>query len=106
MVDFLSEEGFTVFGASDGEAGLRIAEKEKPDLILLDIILPRKNGFEVLSELRQIEELKKTPVILLTNLDGSENVQKAFELGVSTYLVKANYRLEDIAKKVREALSA
>jgi DNA-binding response OmpR family regulator len=104
VIDFLLEEGFDVFGALDGETGLRLAKKEKPDLILLDIVLPIKNGFEVLAELRQDSELKNSLVILLTNSDTSENIQKAFEYGVSTYLVKANYRLEDIVKKVRETL--
>lgn len=104
MMDFLSEEGFEVFGALDGEAGLQLAKKEKPDLILLDIVLPIKDGFEVLTELKQSDDLKNIPVILLTNLDSMENVQRAFEFGVSTYLVKANYKLEDISKKVQEAL--
>lgn len=104
MVDFLSEDGFTAMGASDGEIGIQMAKKEKPDLILLDIILPLKGGFEVLAELRSDQELKDIPVILLTNLDSPENVQKAFELNVNTYLVKANYTLENIAEKVRGAL--
>ena len=105
MVEFLSKEGFNAMGASDGEKGIQMAKKEKPDLILLDIIIPLKDGFEVLAEIRAENALENTPVILLTNLDNPENVQKAFEFGVSTYLVKSNYTLEDIAKKVRTALS-
>ena len=105
MVEFLSKEGFNAMGASDGEKGIQMAKKEKPDLILLDIIIPLKDGFEVLAEIRAEKALENTPVILLTNLDNPENVQKAFEFGVSTYLVKSNYTLEDIAKKVRTALS-
>ena len=105
MVEFLSKEGFNAMGASDGEKGIQMAKKEKPDLILLDIIIPLKDGFEVLAEIRAEKALENTPVILLTNLDNPENVQKACEFGVSTYLVKSNYTLEDIAKKVRTALS-
>lgn len=105
MVEFLIEDGFVALGASDGEEGIKMAKKENPDLILLDIILPLKDGFEVLAEIRAEEGLKNTPVILLTNLDNPENIQKAFEYGVSTYLVKSNYTLEDIARKVRGTLN-
>ncbi len=81
-----------------------LAKKEIPDLILLDIILPKKNGYEVLEELKKDEQTKKIPVILLTNLESPEDIEKAFEKGASTYLVKSDYRLEDIVKKIKETL--
>jgi CheY-like chemotaxis protein len=104
LTEFLTDEKFEVASASDGEMGLTLAKKEKPDLILLDLILPKKDGYEVLEELKQDENLKKIPVILLTNLENPEDIEKAFEKGVSTYLVKSNYKLEDIVKKIKETL--
>lgn len=104
MNEFLLAEKFSVAVASDGEEALRLARSEKPDLILLDIVLPKKDGFEVLSELKEDPEMKKIPIILLTNLESADDVDKAFSLGVSTYLVKSNYKLEEIVEKVKEML--
>lgn len=104
LIDFLSEENFEAIGAEDGEAGLQLAKKESPDLILLDIILPKKDGFEVLTELKNDENTKKIPVILLTNLESPEDIEKAFAIGATTYLVKSNYKLEDIVGKIKETL--
>ncbi len=103
--DFLSEEGFQVISAIDGLSGLEKAQKEKPDLIVLDIILPRKNGYEVLEEIKKEESLKKTPVILLTNLGSLNDVEKAVKLGAVTYLVKSDYSLKEVAAKIKEALN-
>ncbi len=104
LAEFLESEKFETIGALDGEKGLEMAKKEKPDLIILDIILPKKDGYEVLAELKQDEETKNIPVILLTNLESPEDIQRAFEKGASTYLVKSDYKLEDIARKVKEML--
>src|SRR4030042_3279600 len=92
--DFLGQEGLKVVSALDGETGLRMAKSEAPDLILLDLILPKLNGFEVLKELSTDEKTKKIPVIVLTNLEGVEDIKKALELGATTYLIKEDYRLE------------
>jgi two-component system alkaline phosphatase synthesis response regulator PhoP len=102
--EFLLAENFAVVVASDGEMALKLAKSEKPDLILLDIILPKKNGFDVLSELKDDSVMKKIPIILLTNLESADDVDRAFSLGVSTYLVKANYKLEEIVEKIKEML--
>ena len=101
---FLEEEGFEIQSALDGEVGLQLAKQVKPVLILLDLILPKKDGFEVLKELKQDETTKNIPVIVLTNLEGSADVEKALSLGATTYLVKANYELEEVIKKINEAL--
>ena len=98
------QEGFELLSASDGEEGLKITKEEKPDLILLDLILPKKDGFEVLKELKADEKLKDIPVIVLTNLEGIGDVEKAIQLGATTYLVKANYRLEDVVRKIKDFL--
>jgi len=102
--DFLGQEGFSVVSALDGETGLRMAKAEAPDLILLDLILPKLNGFEVLKELSSDEKTKKIPVIVLTNLEGVEEVKKALELGATTYLIKEDYRLEEVVEKIKKTL--
>jgi DNA-binding response OmpR family regulator len=104
LSDYFSEENFSVLCASDGETGLRIAKSENPDLILLDIILPRKDGYEVIKEIRLNEKMKDTPVVLLTNLGSLNDVEKALNLGATTYLVKADYKLEEIAEKIKTIL--
>ncbi|MFH1841278.1 MAG: response regulator [Candidatus Nealsonbacteria bacterium] len=102
--DILGQEGYLVVSALDGEAGLDMAKKEKPDLILLDLILPKMHGFEVLKAIKEDQEIKDIPIIVLTNLEGTGDVEKALELGATTYLVKTNYTLEDVVKKIKEAL--
>jgi len=102
--EVLVQEGYKVFGAADGEEGLAMAKKEEPNLILLDLILPKKDGFEVLKELKADEKLKNIPVIVLTNLEGMGDVEKALTLGATTYLVKANYDLEDVLKTVKSQI--
>src|SRR3989338_3419367 len=88
-------EGFEVAQAYDGEAGLNMARKENPNLILLDLRLPKKDGFEVLRELKADEKTNDIPVIVFTNLETAEDIDKALEAGATTYIVKANYGLED-----------
>ncbi|MDO9231330.1 MAG: response regulator [bacterium] len=104
LAQYLEEENFEVFGAMDGEKGIAMVKKEKPDLVLLDIILPKKDGFQVLEEIKQNEDTKNIPVILLTNLESIDDIQKAFDKGATTYLVKSEYKLEDIVKKINETL--
>lgn len=102
--DVLIKEGYEVKTASDGEAGLVLAKEFKPDLMLLDLILPKKDGFSVLKEMRADEDIKYVPVIVLTNLEGTADVEKVLELGATTYLVKANYDLSEIVARVKQAL--
>ena len=102
LKDVIEREGFGFISAFDGEKGLELIKKERPDLILLDLILPRKSGFDVLAEIKADEELKTIPVIILTNLENDKDVERALSLGVSTYLVKANYSLEEVMKKIKE----
>ena len=102
--EILKQEGYEMTPALDGEIGLRLAKTQKPDLILLDLILPRVNGFEVLKKLKEDEATRDIPVIVLTNLEGVGDVEKALELGATTYLVKANYQLEDVVTKIKDFL--
>jgi two-component system, OmpR family, alkaline phosphatase synthesis response regulator PhoP len=104
LTEYLVGEKFEVKNASNGELGVEMALSEKPDLILLDIILPKKDGFEVIKELKANEQAKNIPIMLLSNLDSAADVEKALELGATTYLVKADYKLEEIVSKVKEVL--
>lgn len=102
--EFLLAENFEVVTASDGEEGEKMVRSENPDLILLDLILPKKDGFGVLEGIKNDEKTKSIPVILLTNLEGADDVDKAFSYGVNAFLVKANYKLEEIVGKIKEIL--
>jgi len=104
MQEFLISDGFEVVAASDGEEGLRFARSKNPDLILLDIILPKINGFEVLKEIKGDAKIKEVPIVVLTNLGGMNDVEKVLALGASTYLVKSDYGLAEIAQKIKETL--
>lgn len=104
MGSMLEKKQLQILKALNGEEGLSIAKKELPDLILLDLILPKKNGFEVLGELKNDPATKDIPIIVLTNLEGSSDIERALALGATTYLVKANYALEDIMAKIEGVL--
>ena len=104
--EILEQEGYKVLSALDGEIGLKLAKTEKPDLVLLDLVLPKMHGFEVLKKIKEDEEIKDIPVIVLTNLEGMEEVDKAVTLGAFTYLVKATYSLEEIITKIKQALKS
>lgn len=100
----LENEGFEVQGALDGQSGLALAKRIKPNLILLDLILPKMDGFEVLQALKEDGETQPIPVIVLTNLESPQDVEKALTLGATTYLVKANYELNEVVKKIKELI--
>ncbi|HEY0089155.1 MAG TPA: response regulator [Candidatus Lokiarchaeia archaeon] len=102
--DFLRSEGYEIISALDGEAGLRLAKTKNLDLILLDLILPKVHGFEVLKELKTDPKTKEIPIIVLTNLEGIGDVEKALELGATTYLVKAQYTLEEVVEKIKKII--
>ncbi len=102
--DLLRKEGFEMISALDGKTGLELAKTKNPDLILLDLILPQKDGFEVLKELKSDEKTKDIPIIILTNLENLEDVEKAISLGATTYLVKAYHSLEEVLEKIKNTL--
>ncbi|MCK5027006.1 MAG: response regulator, partial [Candidatus Pacebacteria bacterium] len=95
-------EGFEVFEAIDGEQGFEIALEEKPDLVLLDLLMPGIGGMEVLRRMRDDESTRSTPVIILSNLSGKEKIAEGAEYGAVEYLVKSNFTLEDIVTKIKE----
>ena len=104
IAEILTQDGYEIIPALDGEIGLQLAKTKKPNLILLDLILPKINGFEVLKNLRGDPKTKDIPIIILTNLEQAGDVEKALELGATTYLVKAQYSLEEVVAKVKKAL--
>ncbi len=98
----LKAEGYEILAAMDGKSGLEMAEKEKPDLILLDLILPKMDGFHVLEGIKAKPSISAIPVIVLSNLENEKDIERCLSLGVRSYLAKANYSLEEIAQKVSE----
>jgi DNA-binding response OmpR family regulator len=99
-----TKEGYDIRHAADGFAGLEMVKKEKPDIILLDIIMPKLDGFQVLQELRKIAEFKETPVVMLTNLGQEEDVQKGRQYGATDYFIKTNFTPAAIVDKVKNLL--
>lgn len=103
--NILEEQSYEVVSALNGEAGLNMAISQIPDLVILDLILPKKEGFEVLEELKKNSKTKKIPVIILTNIEKIEDMEKAFKLGATAYLIKTQYKLEELLKKVNGILN-
>ncbi len=102
-VKFLTED-FDVVSAGDGDEGLRVARAERPDIILLDIQMPVKGGFEVLKELHDDKELMRIPVIILSNVDDEEAFRKAGKFETRFYLIKSLVTPQKVVDTVREAL--
>ncbi|MBU0613613.1 response regulator [Patescibacteria group bacterium] len=100
----LQNEGFQVVEANDGKSGLKAALKHKPDLILLDIILPKMDGIGILENLRENAWGKSAKVIILTNLSDWDSTKKAVNLNVHDYLVKSDWNIKDVVKKVKSKL--
>ena len=100
----VKEKGHELSSVFSGEAGFEAAKTEKPDLILLDLVLPKMHGFEVLKKLKADQDTKDIPVIVLTNLEGTGEIEKALELGATTYLLKAQYTLKELAEKIKTIL--
>lgn len=100
----LLAEGYEIVSAKDGEEALALAVKEKPDLIISDIMMPKISGFDMLDILRSTAETKETKVIMMTALSQVEDKDRADRLGADRYLIKSQVTLEDVAKAAREVL--
>ena len=98
----LQAEGYQTFTAGNGEEGLSVAMKEKPDLIIADVMMPKLSGFDMLETLRAAPEMKNTKVIMMTALGQAEDQDRGKSLGVVKYLVKSQATLEDFARTVKE----
>lgn len=106
LSDRFSAEGFSVQTATDGVEGLQKALSWKPDLILLDIVMPKMDGMSMLHKLRAEAAGKNIPVILLTNLSDTEDVYEAMANGVFDFLVKSHWEIDDLIDEVQSKLNA
>ncbi|OHB17466.1 MAG: hypothetical protein A2749_01565 [Parcubacteria group bacterium RIFCSPHIGHO2_01_FULL_45_26] len=101
----LEVEGFVVISATGGTEALEYLGKNgKPDIIILDLILPGMSGFEILEKVKQDENLKNIPVIILSNLGQEEDIEKAKKLGAADYLVKAHFSFAEIVQKIHDVI--
>lgn len=100
----LKSKGYETTVAFDGEEGLKKVKEAKPDLILLDIVMPKLDGISVLKILKKDSATNKIPVIMLTVLEKTESVSEALQAGITHYLIKSNYSLDELGHKVEEIL--
>lgn len=105
VVRKLMSEGYDVSEAVDGEQGVKKAQTENPDLVLLDLILPGIDGFEVLARIKSDSNTNSIPVIILSNLGQREDIEKGFNLGAVDYLIKAHFTPNEIIEKVSALLA-
>lgn len=101
----LIKAGYEVKSASDGNQALKKAKEFKPNLILLDLLIPLKNGFEVLEELKKDKDMQDIPVIILSNMSEREDVQKCLQLGAVNYLIKAHFVPSEVIAKIEKIIS-
>jgi CheY-like chemotaxis protein len=101
----LRKKGYEVIPAVDGEDALAKARDHKPDLVLLDVMMPKMHGFDVLFALKADPSVRDIPVIMLTNLEQPADIQRAADAGAHSYLVKSNMNLDDLAARIAEALA-
>lgn len=99
-----SELGYEMTVAQDGKKGLELVESMKPDIVLLDIVLPQLDGLAVLRTLKANEGLKMIPVVLLTNLGQKDDVERGMALGAAAYIIKAHFTPTEVVAKVEEIL--
>lgn len=97
-------ENFKVISADDGEKGLKIAQRYDPDIILLDILMPKMNGFEVLEILKSDVKTASIPVIMLTNLNQKDEIERGLSLGADDYLIKAHFMPSEVVDKIKKVI--
>ena len=103
--DIIRNDGYEVLEAVDGERGLELVKKKKPNLVLLDLALPKLHGLEVLKKIRSDKTIKDTPVLILSVLGEREDIQKGLELGANDYTVKGFYSPREILSKIHSLLT-
>jgi DNA-binding response OmpR family regulator len=101
----IKQQGYELVAAENGEEGLEKAKKEKPDLILLDLILPQKDGYQVLQELKEDKETKGIKVFILSNLGQNGEIKRGKEMGADDYLIKANMTPRQLVDKIDKKLN-
>ncbi len=101
LIDKFTVDGCKALGAENGQEGLDVATKEHPDAIVLDLLMPKMDGMSMLRQLREDSWGKDVPVLILTNSNSGGDVEEALKLGVYDFLVKADWRIEDVVERVR-----
>lgn len=102
----LGQENCQFIAAIDGENALKLMNENKPSIVLLDLILPGIDGFEVLTQIKQNEQIKDVPVVILSNLGQDSDIQRAKELGADDFLIKANFSIDEVISKIKELVSS
>ena len=102
--DKFRSEHYEVVVAENGEKAIKLANEHQPDIVLLDVLLPKKNGFSVLEELKSNIKTKKIPVILLTNLSQQEDIKKGIKLGAIDFLIKAHFMPDEVVNKIKKII--
>jgi len=101
LFEELKEAGFEVEQAFDGEEGLNLVKSSKPDLVLLDLVMPKKHGLEVLAELKKDPQTSAIPVIIITMSSGDEDVKRGLQMGANDYIVKSQHAVAEIIEKIK-----
>jgi len=104
LKDNLIADGYSVDTAKNGEEGIQKVKEKKPDLVLLDILMPKKDGFFVLEEIKKNPEWKLIPVIVLSNLGEDTTIKKALEMGADDFFVKSQHPIQEVIEKVKDYL--
>lgn len=104
--DAFAREGFVVTMAYDGVEALEKIRSESPDIVLLDMLLPLKNGFEVLSDTKLDSKTHNVPIVVLTNLNQDADKKKCLELGAKDFLIKSDHTLKEVVSKVKQLVAA
>ena len=102
----LLSENINVLEAVDGESGIKLVSEKKPDLIILDLLLPNMDGFEVLSKIKSNTDLSSIPVIILSNLGQQEDIERGLKLGADDYLVKSQFDIDQVTDKIKTTLKS
>jgi len=100
----LIEEGYQIFVAENGEKTMEILNKEKVDLLLLDIVMPKKSGFEVMKEMKKDSKLSKIPIIVISNSGQSVEINRVKELGAKDWLIKTEFAPQEVVEKVKKQI--
>mgnify|MGYP001609274821 CR=1 FL=1 len=104
LKDNLESEGYAIESASNGEEAMESIKNKQPDIILLDLLMPKKDGFYVIEEMRKNPEWKFIPIIVLSNIGGDQDIKRALEMGADDYFVKSQHPIEEVVEKVKEFL--
>ncbi len=100
----LKKEGFNIVISRDGDEAVEIFSKENPDLVVLDLMLPKRDGFGVLEYIRKVEKNKKVPILVISNLGQKGDRLRAMELGATSYMIKVDHPIKDIINTIKEYL--